>query len=115
MTVYGDLLRLSIDAERSDGGDEQPTAELALRAIERRAVLATCRSGIDGLGERGRVAVDDALSLELSYDVVLVRLCERLGLSHDLLGRDAGPRARRRAEESLAERLPMLAALLEEE
>ena len=48
----------------------------------------------------------------LAYDAALVRLCNRLGVEHDLMGGWPGLEARQQAEARLAERLPALSAAL---
>ena len=59
-------------------------------------------------GSSGAARLDDALA----YDVALVHLCDRLGISHDLTGELAGPEARRRAERLVSERIPSLEGVL---
>lgn len=48
----------------------------------------------------------DSVADWLSYDVALVRLCERLEVDHGMLDSDAGPASRARAESLVAERIP---------
>jgi hypothetical protein len=89
--------------------------KMAMESDDRRAgsiaemvrVALSYRTALDeGQGSAARIA--DALT----YDVTLVRLCERLEIDHDLVGDTAGPVARRQAERMIAARLPLLAAEL---
>lgn len=110
MSVYGELLRMSLDTEGSRR--DRTVAELVSRTLEQKAALrGSVRSVTDG---GANAAPEERLSFELSYDVCLVQLCERLGLDHELLGPMAGPRARRDAEERLAEQMPELTSLTTE-
>jgi hypothetical protein len=51
------------------------------------------------------------LAHNLAYDVTLVRLCDHLGIGHDLTGNRAGPLARSHAEADLSAHLPALREL----
>lgn len=95
VSVYSEMLKLALDT------DEQAASEvpdLVNEALSRRLDL-DC--GGDAASRLARA---------LAYDVTLVRLCERLGIAHDLTGGTAGPSARRQVERKLADRLPDLGA-----
>jgi hypothetical protein len=95
MTVYSELMRMALEM------DDRPPGSIADMV---RDALSSRKSLDEGSGSAARIG--DALL----YDVTLVRLCERLNIDHDLVGETAGPQARRRAEDVLADRLPSLAA-----
>lgn len=107
MTVYAELLRTALDAEPDP--DDRPVGDLVAIALRRKGALGQP-------GARRSVPLDTPSSLGdfLAYDVVLVQLCGRLGVEHDLTGSTAGPVARRKAEEAVAKRLPALAALVDD-
>jgi hypothetical protein len=97
LTVYSELMKMALEGDdrRSDS-----VADMVRDALSYRAALG------DGEGSAARLAD------ELTYDVTLARLCERLQIDHDLAGESGGPDARRRAEDMIAARLPLLAAEL---
>ena len=95
MSVYAEMLKMALESD--DQGD-QTTSELVSRALSRRSDL---ESGGDAASRLARA---------LAYDVTLVRLCERLGIEHDMTGPAAGPPARRHVERALAAKLPDLGA-----
>lgn len=95
MTVYAELLKLTL----ADGsGPQHSLGELISDALARRETLARESDGAT------------RLAAALAYDAALVRLCDQLGLEHDLTGASAGPEARGRAEARLATQLPELQA-----
>jgi hypothetical protein len=95
VSVYAEMLKMALAADERDSAS---VSELVTAAL-------ACRLGLDSGGDAaGRLA------RALSYDVTLVRLCERLEIPHDMMGATAGPVARRQAERALAGRLPDLSA-----
>jgi len=104
VSVYSEMLRIALeqdeDDERTDPAEPADLAGLISRAI-------TCRARLSADGD-----VAARLAGSLAYDVALIRLCERIQLSHDMLGTRAGPVARQETEQRLAGRLPSLAAFL---
>lgn len=100
MTVYGEFLRQVVESEA--GWVDRPLGELVALVLTRRAAVVGDVAG----------RAPSRLGAALSYDAALVLLCDRLGVQHDLLGQNAGPTARRTAEEQLATRLPALASAL---
>ncbi len=95
MSVYAEMLKMALETD--DQGDET-TSELISRALTRRLDM---ECGGDAASRLARA---------LAYDVTLIRLCERLGVEHDMTGPGAGPPARRHVERALAVRLPDLGA-----
>lgn len=55
---------------------------------------------------RSTAPAADKIGDSLAYDAALVRLCERVGVRHDLTTDLGDPGARRQAERRLASRLP---------
>lgn len=100
------MLRLALEQE--EGGD-RPVGELVSDVLATRSVLSEFAAA-SGTGLRGPA---DRIGDSLAYDAALVRLCERLGIDHQLTSDTAGPAARPFAERRLAERLPSIAAALE--
>jgi hypothetical protein len=84
-----------------DDRPDEPVGDLVSRALTLRSVAT------DG----GSPA--ETLANWLAYDVVLVRLCERLGVEHGMLAHDAGPAARARAEAGVAETIPFFSRALD--
>jgi hypothetical protein len=99
-SVYRDLLQQVVAAE-TESADRSVADLVALVLARRRVAMAESRP---------EAGVASRLSDALSYDAALVQLCDRLGVCHDLVGPNAGPSARRSAEQGLAERLPAVAA-----
>jgi hypothetical protein len=95
--------------DRGPKRTDAPVGELVADVLTSRAALVGT-PGSKGHVQRGPA---DRIGDALAYDVALVRLCDRMDISHDLAGDRAGPAARHRAEESLAERFPSIAAVLE--
>jgi len=89
--------------------DDLPLGDLVAVSLARKGALD--RSGSDP-SVSVPLDVPTVIADSLAYDATLVQLCSRLGVEHDLTGSTAGPVARRKAEEALAERLPALAALV---
>jgi hypothetical protein len=87
-------------ALETDDRQSDSLADMVRDALSYQVTLAA--------GEGSAARIGDALA----YDVTLARLCERLQIDHDLAGESAGPEARRRAEDMIAARLPLLAAEL---
>ena len=106
MSIYSEMLRLTLQA----GGDAPATsvADLVADALACRARLPAAADPAGGSHRGSAERVGDALA----YDAALVRLCNRLGVEHDLMGGWPGLEARQRAEAGLAERLPTLSAAL---
>jgi hypothetical protein len=94
-------MKMALDSDdRQDGGQWDSLADMVRDALAFRVAL--------GAGAGSAARIGDALT----YDVTLARLCERLQIDHDLTGETAGLEARRRAEDMIAARLPVLAAEL---
>ncbi len=93
MTVYAELLKLALAEEHEP---HRSIDRLVSEALTRREALAT----------HGDAA--SRLAVALAYDTVLARLCDALGVRHELTGERAGPYARRQAERALADVLPTL-------
>lgn len=89
--------------EQEENRDASAT-DLAEKVAQ--AVACRARLGIDG-------DAATRLARSLAYDVVLIRLCEQIGLPHDMLGARAGSFARQETERQLVSRLPSLAVVLE--
>ncbi len=87
VTLYAELLKLALAGPRQP---EMSISELVPEAVSRREALSLTDSGARRVGA------------EIDYDCVLIRLCDQLGLDHDLLGDTAGHNARRKAEDALA-------------
>lgn len=85
-----------------EAAPDQPVGDLVSQAITLRPPGA------------GSGPYTERLADWLAYDVALVRLCERLGVSHGMLDGDAGPATRARAEALLVERMPSLSGSLGE-
>ncbi len=95
MSVYAEMLKIALDA---DEHKDSPLPDLISQAL-------SCRVDLDCGGDAaGRLA------RALAYDVALVRLCERLGVPHDMTGPMAGPSARRHVERALAGSVPDFSA-----
>lgn len=84
-----------------DDRSDEPVGDLVSRALSLRAAAA------------GGGASAEALAGWLAYDVVLVRLCERLGVEHGMLAHDAGPSARAAAEAGVEETIPFFSRALD--
>lgn len=97
MSVYSELLKLAV---AQDGSCDGSIGELVSRALSLRP------SEVDGAPSADRIAD------WLAYDVVLVRLCERLDVRHRMLDPDAGPASRAQAETLVAQRLPFFSRVL---
>ncbi len=95
MSVYAEMLKMALEA---DEHEDSPVSELVSRAL-------AFRLDLDCGGDAA-----SRLARALAYDVTLVRLCEQLGVPHDMTGPAAGPSARRHAERALSGRLPELSA-----
>ncbi|HET6964971.1 MAG TPA: hypothetical protein VFH58_09390 [Acidimicrobiales bacterium] len=96
MTVYAELLKMAL-AEQHE--PDRSVDRLVSEVLTRREAL---RSHGDAASR---------LAVALAYDSVLVRLCDALGVAHELTGEQAGPQARRKAERALSEVLPTLAVV----
>ena len=95
VSVYAEMLKLAL---QEDDRVDDTVAGLVDQALARRPDLDT---GGDAASRLARA---------LAYDVTLVRLCERLGIDHEMTGPRAGPTARRHAERVLEAKLPELGA-----
>jgi hypothetical protein len=107
VSVYADLLRMALDAEPDS--DDRPVGDLVAIALGRKGAL-----GQPGGGASAPPDIPSSLGDLLAYDVVLVQLCRRLGVEHEMTGSTAVPVARRKAEEAVAGRLPALAVLVDD-
>jgi hypothetical protein len=83
----------------AQAADNRPPARLRALVSEVLACRGRLQAEADTAGKLG-----DALA----YDVALARLCDRLGLDHELAGESAGPLARRQAEVLVADSVPTL-------
>jgi hypothetical protein len=97
LSVYSELLRLAL---AGDDASDISLSDLVSRAVALRATATGSGNSASRIGDA------------LAYDVALVHLCDRLGISHDLAGEFAGPEARGRAEQLVLERIPSLEAVL---
>ncbi len=95
MSVYAEMLKMALEADEQRDGS---VSELVSQALARRPDL---ESGGDAATRLARA---------LAYDVTLVRICEQLGIEHEMTGPRAGPTARRHVERMLATKLPELGA-----
>lgn len=93
MTVYANLLSLAL---AEDDDPDEPVGALVSSALAWRESMAR---SLDAAGR---------LSAALAYDMVLARLCRRFGVDEQLTGPEAGPVARRRAEDGVAPFVPTL-------
>lgn len=93
MTVYAELLKLALAEEDASN---QTAEGLVSDAV-------ALKESLNAPGD-----AQTRLAAALAYDVVLARLCENLGIPHELTGEAAGPVARRRTERALASVLPTL-------
>jgi hypothetical protein len=98
LSVYSELLRLALAGDKSTGSS---VSELVARAV-------TSREATQDRYEAAATRIADALA----YDVALVRLCERLGVEHELTGESAALDARRKAELLVLEQMPALDGVL---
>lgn len=78
--------------------------------LTRRTRLAPEGGGPGAVARLGSCDPDRLVEL-LDYDESLVRLCDRLGLTHAMLDPFAPPGARDAAEQALTRQLPLLAIL----
>lgn len=97
MSVYSELLKMAV---AEDGTSPEPVGELVSRALSIRPT--------DPIGTPSA----DRIADWLAYDVILVRLCERLEVDHRMLDPDAGPSSRTRAECLVAQQLPFFSRAL---
>lgn len=97
MSVYTELLRLVV---ANDALEDDPVESLVSQLIAARP------------HGRATDSAEDELADWLAYDAALVRLCDRLGVPHGMLGPDSGPATRSRAEELVAERVPAIGRTL---
>ncbi len=93
MSVYSEMLRIALVQDDS--------ADWTVERLSAR--LVHLHNARDHRGEP--VA---RLGDTLAYDVTVVRLCERLGISHQMLGDSASEGARLRAERLLVAEIPSL-------
>ncbi len=96
MTVYAELLKMALAEEHEP---DRSVDHLVAEVLARREPLAA----------HGDAAT--RLAVALAYDTALVRLCDTVGVEHELTGEKAGPEARRKAERALAQVLPTLAVV----
>ena len=97
MTVYAELLKLALAEEDLSG---QSVEALVTEAV-------ALKEGLNAQAD-----AQTRLAAALAYDVALARLCESLGVTHELTGEAAGPVGRRRTERALATVLPTLEGAL---
>ena len=95
--MYSELLRLAL---AGDEPTESTLSDLVSQAVALRGMASAGASGAAGIGDA------------LAYDVALIHLCERLGISHNMTGELAGPVARQRAERLVSELMPSLQGVL---
>ena len=95
MSVYAEMLKMALEADEHKDGSVPDLIDRAL----------TCRVDLDCGGDAA-----SRLARALAYDVALVRLCERVGVPHDMMGPMAGPSARRHVERALAGSVPDFSA-----
>jgi len=107
VSIYSELLRMALGDGRD--GRDQPVGSLVAKALSCRARLEGAATG-EALSPHANPA--DRVGDGLAYDVALVRLCDRLGVEHDLTGDGDGVSARDGAEARLADRLPSIAPAL---
>lgn len=100
VSVYSEMLRMALG---EDDRADRPVAAMPLPELV--GHLLACRSRLSAGGHAA-----DRLARMLTYDVALVRLCDRVGVEHDLTGDLADPDGRRQVEERLAGKVPRLAA-----
>ena len=93
MTVYAELLKLALA--------EEDTSNQTVEALV--SDVVALKEGLNAPAD-----AQTRLATALAYDVALGRLCENLGVAHELTGEAAGPVARRRTERALASVLPTL-------
>ena len=93
MTVYAELLKLAL-------AEDDPSGQ----SVE--AMVSDAVALKDGLNTGADAQT--RLAAALAYDVVLARLCQHFGVTHELTGEAAGPVGRRRTERALATVLPTL-------
>lgn len=97
MTVYSHLLSQAL---AEDDSPDLPVGDLISSAL-------AWREGMNrSLDAAGR------LTSTLAYDLTLIRLCRHFGVQEELTGSQAGPVARARAEEALAQFVPTLGAVV---
>jgi hypothetical protein len=87
VSIYTELLRIALDEERDLGGRDPSTDELVDRLRTCGSLLRLSRRE-GGAGERGAVEWTAHL---IARDVVLVHLCERLGIGQALTDPRAAP------------------------
>ena len=97
--------------DRGPKRSDAPVGELVTDVLSNRAALI----GSPRSTARAQRGPADRIGDALAYDAALVRLCDRLKIRHEFVGERAGPMARHQAEERLAERIPSIAAALEED
>jgi hypothetical protein len=97
MSVYSELLRRALAEDESA---DASLPELVSRLNRLRGSSDMRRDSASRLGDT------------LAYDVILVRLCDRLGIDHDLMGDHVGDGARRRAEQQLVAQMPSLGKVI---
>lgn len=97
MTVYAELLKLAlVEDEPSDQSVETLVSEAVALKVRLTAPADS----------------QTRLAAALAYDLALARLCDHLGVAHELTGEAAGPVGRRRTERALATVLPTLEGAL---
>lgn len=97
MSVYSELLKMAVEQDRCAAASP---ADLLSRAMKVRP------ADVDG------AATADRIAEWLAYDVILVRLCEYLGLPQRMLDPDAGPASRTEAEVLVGGYLPVFSRAL---
>lgn len=97
MSVYSELLKMAV---AQNGTGESSVGELVSQALSARP------TSTDGAPTADRVAD------WLAYDMILVHLCDRLGIEHRMLDPDSGPASRTRAEDLVAEKVPFFSKAL---
>jgi hypothetical protein len=87
VSIYSELLRIALDEDRDIGGRELSTDEL-VDQLRTCGTLLTLSRHERGAGERGAVEWTAHL---MARDVVLVHLCDRLGIDQALTDPRAAP------------------------
>ena len=91
LSVYSELLKMAVAQSDSDEGS---VGDLVSRVLSVRPPETAATPSAERVAEW------------LTYDVLLVRLCELLEVPHRMLDPDAGPSTRAQAEELVARKVP---------
>lgn len=97
MSVYSELLRMAL---AQDGRPEISVGELVSQALSQRPA------------DSDEPPSAEHIARWLAYDVILVRLCDMLGVPHRMLDPDAGPSSRSEAERLVATKVSLFSRAL---